>query len=180
MGKVEIRTCIVCGRRLPLGLPRGTEICSTACNRLRVRPEVCRRLGVIVETLRTMPREIAVDREEHGWLADAEWEPGDCPRLHDDHRPCIHVGCRYHLHGEVSAAGSLRITASWQAALESDEPLDDCGLETCVLDARSDDDRSLDRIGSVFGITRERVRQIEEHALARLRAGLLVAGWEEP
>ena len=43
----------------------------------------------------------------------------------------------------------------------------DCGQ--CALDLAGEGGMSLDAIGQLFGVTRERVRQIESEALAKLR-----------
>ncbi len=39
-------------------------------------------------------------------------------------------------------------------------------------------DRTLDEIGKVMGVTRERIRQLEQQALVRLRASHLTPGRE--
>jgi hypothetical protein len=79
---------------------------------------------------------------------------GDCV---NGPRPCPWVGCRYHL-CEVGG-GDGRAA---RVALE--------GLsETCALDVADRGGCTLDEIGALWRITRERVRQIEGKALARLR-----------
>lgn len=52
--------------------------------------------------------------------------------------------------------------------------LEDIELGNCVL--RVSREYTLEEIGQRLGITRERVRQIEERALRRLRAEIIKAG----
>jgi hypothetical protein len=61
-------------------------------------------------------------------------------------RPCPHVTCRYHV-GRTKARAS---TAS------------------CVLDEADRGGRSLQEIADVFGVSRERIRQLEARALRKL------------
>ena len=56
-------------------------------------------------------------------------------------RPCPWTGCRYHL-------GPAR--------------------ESCALDLAGRGGMTLDEIGALLGVTRERIRQIEGTALAKL------------
>jgi hypothetical protein len=76
-------------------------------------------------------------------------------------RPCPWVGCRYHLLTEITKAGSLR--KHFPADMTHAWPL------TCALDL-SRDGMTLEDIGEVLNITRERVRQIKEIALGKLEA----------
>lgn len=73
---------------------------------------------------------------------------GDCERAE---RPCPWVSCIYHL---------------WPDLIGKD-PLD--MEETCALDIADRGDHTLQEIGDILGITKERARQIEEVALRKLR-----------
>lgn len=99
---------------------------------------------------------------------------GECP----EERPCPWFGCRHHMSLRLSAAGkpvvlgASEATGDWEATeaallsiLDSDRP-------TCSLDL-AERAHSLDEIGKVFGVTRERVRQIERVGMAALRASRL-------
>ncbi len=74
-------------------------------------------------------------------------------------RPCPYVRCRYHLALEVKPNGSL-----------SENFHEICDMkETCVLDVAERGENTLEYIGECMNITRERVRQLETDALAKLR-----------
>jgi hypothetical protein len=74
-------------------------------------------------------------------------------------RPCPYVRCRYHLALEVKPNGSL-----------SENFHEICEMkETCVLDVAERGENTLEYIGECMNITRERVRQLETDALAKLR-----------
>jgi len=76
-------------------------------------------------------------------------------------RPCPWVGCRHHLGLEVTRAGGIKPTFP---NIEPDE------LEpSCALDLADNGSRSLEEIGEILNLTRERTRQIFETALQKLR-----------
>jgi hypothetical protein len=78
----------------------------------------------------------------------------------DGPRPCPWIGCRYHLGWEVSESGSL--VEMWPG---------DGPPQSCALDVADAGGHTLEEIGAVMGVTRERVRQIEDVALVKLRIG---------
>lgn len=80
----------------------------------------------------------------------------------DGIRPCPYLGCRYHLALDVTDAGSLQ---------QPDADLDDLE-ETCSLDVADRGGMTLEAVGSLLGVTRERIRQIEEMAARKLRVRL--------
>lgn len=87
-------------------------------------------------------------------------------------RPCPHYGCRYHLWvvreraGRRQGRGSLRWWSTPQPVVRQHSP------ETCALDVvdREPDGAGRVTVGRLLGMTKERVRQIEERALAKLQA----------
>ena len=95
-------------------------------------------------------------------------------------RPCPWVSCKHHLAVHVTRAGTLEIMGS---VIAGDDPMD-LDLEslraTCSLDVAdetrlSGDMPSVEMLGELLDITRQRVRQIEVSALAKgesRRAGL--------
>lgn len=120
---------------------------------------------------------IAIKRVRRGDLRAASLEfefematiDGERPRTRadceDGPRPCPWVGCRHHLYLDVNPeTGSIKFVFP---DLEPDE------LEqSCALDVADDGDHTLERVGELLNVTRERVRQVEsvaEHKLARAR-----------
>jgi len=84
-------------------------------------------------------------------------------------RPCPFVSCRYHRYVDVNTEkkGS-------QIKLNFPDVLDYTHLDTenmehsCVLDLADDGPRTLDEVGELLNLTRERVRQIESRAVKKL------------
>lgn len=84
--------------------------------------------------------------------------PGGC----NEARPCPFVTCKYNLLVDVDPrTGSLKINHPLAAL---DEP-----RESCALDVADRGGMSLDEIGHLLDLSRERVNQIEERALTLLR-----------
>jgi hypothetical protein len=105
-------------------------------------------------------RELAALRTLNAADEDLEKRPttrGECER---GERPCPFVSCQYHLYLDVSSHGSIKLNfpdlEPWEIPV------------TCALDVASDGGVSLERIGSLINLTRERVRQLEESALRKL------------
>lgn len=80
---------------------------------------------------------------------------GECA---DGPRPCPFVSCRYHLALDVDPeVGTIRL--NWPH-LEIDQL-----AETCALDVADRGGMTLEDVGGILNITRERVRQLEQEAL---------------
>lgn len=79
---------------------------------------------------------------------------GDCV---DGPRPCPWVSCRYHLYLDVGMDGALKLNHLEREVWEMDE--------SCTLDVADRGGETLDHVGQILGVTRERVRQIEARAL---------------
>jgi hypothetical protein len=84
---------------------------------------------------------------------------GECKGLP---RPCPFVACKFHLYIDVNASGGLRRNFPH---LE----LDELG-ETCALDLADRRAHTLEQVALALNLARERVRQIEALALAKLKA----------
>lgn len=84
---------------------------------------------------------------------------GDCE---GGERPCPYVSCAHHLYIDVNPkTGALKLS---RPDLEVDQL-----AESCALDVADRGGITLDQVGEHLNLTRERVRQIEMTALAKLR-----------
>lgn len=95
-------------------------------------------------------------REAEGEIAQHD-RPKTRSECQSEPRPCPWVSCRYHLAIEVNAGSITRI-----GDLETMR-------ETCALDVADKGEHTLDQIGEILGVTRERARQIEEKALRKIK-----------
>lgn len=95
---------------------------------------------------------------------------GECV---DGPRPCPWVSCRFHILVETirySPFGNKRDQKRFLEKLEELVEEDLLGMEdTCALDVADEGPQTLEAIGKMMGMTRERVRQIETQALLRAR-----------
>ena len=79
-------------------------------------------------------------------------------------RPCPFVSCKYHLYLDVNPnTGSIKLNfpdlAVWELA------------ETCSLDVADRGGITLEEVGELLNLTRERIRQVEATGLEKLRFG---------
>jgi hypothetical protein len=90
------------------------------------------------------------------------WRPGCRAECADVPRPCPYVGCSQNLYLEVCATGDVRIHHPHRSP--GDVPPD----ESCALDVAERDGATLETVGLLLNLTRERARQIEVQGLQRL------------
>ncbi len=112
-----------------------------------------------------------LDPEEQADLEELERQRprtrADCQHMA---RPCIYVSCRFHLYLDVNPrTGSVKLNFP-------DKELTDL-KETCALDVADRAGVTLEEVGDIMNLTRERVRQVEARGLAGLR---VLAGDELP
>lgn len=99
----------------------------------------------------------------------------------DGPRPCPWVRCKYHLLIDVKEKGGLVVnfetglrTLSTRRSLD-EEWLDaaverlDTMKHTCVLDVADQGEHTLEEVGELYGLTRERIRQIVDGGVEALR-----------
>jgi hypothetical protein len=96
-----------------------------------------------------------IDDKPLGWVTPPPLTRAGCI---DGPRPCPHLTCRYHLWPEVKQDSGKGNKVKLQ-------PLPD---ESCVLDVADSGPCTLERMGSLLGVTRERARQIESSVLQKL------------
>lgn len=77
-------------------------------------------------------------------------------------RPCPYVSCKYHLALDVSPkSGAIKLNFPGLEVWEM--------RETCSLDVADRGGVALEGVGALMNLTRERIRQVETMALARVR-----------
>ncbi len=104
-------------------------------------------------SLRVLAAGAAVYPEENYWRPRTR---GECANVE---RPCPYVACKHHLYLDVGSSGSIKLNFP---DLEPDEL-----VETCSLDIADRGGVTLEEVGALMNLTRERVRQLEVRALAR-------------
>ncbi len=87
---------------------------------------------------------------------DAPLRPRTRADCADGPRPCPWVSCRHHLYLEVDGRGHVRL------AFPDKEPWE--LRETCALDVAERGEHTLEYVGRLLNLTRERIRQLEERA----------------
>ncbi|HMR10391.1 MAG TPA: sigma factor-like helix-turn-helix DNA-binding protein [Polyangiaceae bacterium] len=76
-------------------------------------------------------------------------------------RPCPHVSCRHHLYLDVSPkTGAIKLNFPDMEVWELPD--------TCALDIADRGGVTLEDVGAIMNLTRERIRQLELQALNRL------------
>jgi hypothetical protein len=96
-------------------------------------------------------------------LLDRPRTRGECFQVP---RPCPHVSCSYNLYLDVDErSGQLKLNSP---GLDPDEV-----SLSCALDVAGDGPRSLEEVGELLGVSRERIRQIEEVALSKLQRRMI-------
>lgn len=81
-------------------------------------------------------------------------------------RPCPFVACRYNLFLDVNPkTGSIKLN------FPDVDPGD--MHASCVLDVAADGGESLEKVGELLNITRERARQLQDMGLVKLRLSRL-------
>lgn len=91
------------------------------------------------------------------------WRPVQRKDCLDGIRPCPYVACRHHLFLDVDPrSGSIRLNYPDKQVWDLDE--------SCALDLAHDGkELTLEEVGEIIGVTRERIRQIENIALKRMK-----------
>jgi hypothetical protein len=78
-------------------------------------------------------------------------------------RPCPYVSCKHHLFLDVSSrTGAIKLNFPDLEVWEMNE--------TCALDIADRGGTTLEEVGAIMNLTRERIRQVEVKALAKLDA----------
>ena len=96
------------------------------------------------------------------------WRPqarGECANVA---RPCPYVSCKYHLYIDVNPnTGSIKVNFPDREVWELGN--------SCALDVAEQGGITLEEVGEILNLTRERIRQVEVRGLMKLKD----AGGEE-
>lgn len=91
------------------------------------------------------------------------WKPRTRSECVEGLRPCPFVSCKHHLFIDVSAkTGAIKLNFPDLEAWEMNE--------SCALDVADRGGTTLEDVGAIMNLTRERIRQVEVKALAKLEA----------
>lgn len=81
----------------------------------------------------------------------------------DGPRPCPYVSCKHHLYLDVSSrTGAIKLNFPDLEVWDMNE--------SCALDVADRGGTTLEDVGAIMNLTRERIRQVEVKALAKLEA----------
>jgi hypothetical protein len=90
------------------------------------------------------------------------WKPHARAACTSFERPCPYVSCKYHLYLDVNpATGSIKLNFPDLEVWEMED--------TCALDVADRGGITLEEVGEIMNLTRERIRQVELHGLQKLR-----------
>lgn len=112
----------------------------------------------VVRLSKTALRRGAAEYPDQGEQRERPWLRAECV---DAPRPCPWVGCRHHLAIDVNAKnGAIKYNFP-DIEVEAMR-------ESCTLDVAARGGVSLEDVGEIMNLTRERVRQVEDDALAKI------------
>ncbi len=114
-----------------------------------------------ISVKRMTKRELEIGRllyPENGY-----WRPRTRAECAEGPRPCPFVSCKHHLFVDVSArTGAIKLNFPDLDVWDMNE--------SCALDVADRGGTTLEDVGAIMNLTRERIRQVEVKALAKLEA----------
>jgi hypothetical protein len=135
-------------------------------------PEVSRKIRRRRRRTRPRSKTIAMKRltREELRVGALMYPPVDIPRptsraeCREEMRPCPWVACKHHLYLDINPeTGSIKINFP---------DLDPWELKnTCALDVAERGGITLEEVGEIMNLTRERIRQVEVRGLLKLKMG---------
>ncbi len=91
------------------------------------------------------------------------WKPRTRAECADGPRPCPFVSCKHHLYIDVSQrTGAIKLNFPDLEVWEL--------VDSCALDVADRGGTTLEDVGAIMNLTRERIRQVEVKALAKMEA----------
>jgi hypothetical protein len=135
-------------------------------------PEVSRKIRRRRRRTRPRSKTIAMKRltREELRVGALMYPPVDIPRpttrdeCRNEARPCPWVACKHHLYLDINPeTGSIKINfpdlEPWELQ------------HTCALDVAERGGITLEEVGEIMNLTRERIRQVEVRGLLKLKMG---------
>ncbi len=135
-------------------------------------PEVSRKIRRRRRRTRPRSKTIAMKRLTREELRQGAlmYPPVDIPRpttreeCRGEQRPCPWVACKHHLYLDINPeTGSIKINfpdlEPWELQ------------HTCALDVAERGGITLEEVGEIMNLTRERIRQVEVRGLLKLKMG---------
>ena len=135
-------------------------------------PEISRKVRRRRRRTRPRSKTIAMKRltREELRLGALMYPPVDIPRprtreeCRGEMRPCPWVACKHHLYLDINPeTGSIKINfpdlEPWELQ------------HTCALDVAERGGITLEEVGEIMNLTRERIRQVEVRGLLKLKMG---------
>lgn len=135
-------------------------------------PEISRKVRRRRRRSRPRSKTIAMKRltREELRVGAIMYPPVDVPRpstreqCREGERPCPWVACKHHLYLDINPeTGSIKIN------FPDLEPWD--LQNTCALDVAERGGITLEEVGEIMNLTRERIRQVEVRGLLKLKMG---------
>ena len=115
-----------------------------------------------ISVKRMTKRELELGRMLYPDVEDVE-KPKTRAECASGERPCPFVSCKHHLYLDVSArTGAIKLNFPDLEVWEMNE--------TCALDIADRGGTTLEEVGAIMNLTRERIRQVEVKGLAKLQA----------
>jgi hypothetical protein len=104
-----------------------------------------------------------INRGKKLYPEETYWKPisrGECAHME---RPCPFVSCKYHLYIDIHPVrGSIKVNFPDQEVWEM--------TESCALDVADRGGITLEEVGEIMNLTRERVRQLETLGLSKIQS----------
>jgi len=137
------------------GLPAAPAVGQKVRRHRRTRPR-----GTTITMKRVSLAELAVGAAMYPPIElDRPRTRADCGA---EARPCPWVACKHHLYLDINPeTGSIKINFPDREPWELEH--------TCALDIAEAGGKTLDEIGEITNLTRERIRQVEVRGLLKLR-----------
>jgi hypothetical protein len=115
-----------------------------------------------ISVKRMTKRELELGRLLYPDVEDVQ-KPRTRAECLEGERPCPFVSCKHHLYLDVSArTGAIKLNFPDLEVWEM--------TETCALDVADRGGTTLEEVGAIMNLTRERIRQVEVKGLAKLQA----------